>query len=325
MKILNIPLYFLLILSLNSAFALDPPELIILDKQYVSLLTERVTNVWITNVTRLNQEYIAELNRNIKEATTKGNLPLVMALENEIKGIQSKTPLPLDEENTLMPLKTLRPIYYKEIAKQEQQKANNQLEILTPYIARLIMLESTLTKANRLVDAKAVLIYRESLSKEKSNNSRSLLDEMDWKGLIPLDKDGAAFVLKSNKTESPKLKTRASFTPPFTITVRFIPSSIETRIYWGNGQFIFGWENMPKQIRIHSPLTFDFTPFNGQAPKAGKECVVEAVFDTNKLTISINGRKFYTEKADFKSLNTPIAIGPVSGNSLKLISFDIIQ
>ncbi len=60
-------------------------------------------------------------------------------------------------------LKKLRTIYREQLAGLETQREANAAELIAPYTARLQELEATLTKGDRIADAKLVMDYRNGL------------------------------------------------------------------------------------------------------------------------------------------------------------------
>ena len=141
----------------------EPPELVVLRQQYEKLLADRVTKIYDDGVRQLNDSYVGGVDRSIAEAKAAGDLQLVLALETEKKSISHNEAFPTDDTQAVAPLKKLRPIYRIQLAKLDEQRATAQLALITPYVAKLKQVEATLTKADRVEDAKAVLGYRESL------------------------------------------------------------------------------------------------------------------------------------------------------------------
>ena len=150
----------LLVTSLSAA---EPAELLLLRQQYEKLLSDRVTKIYDEGVRRLNDSYVGGVDRSIADAKTTGDLQLVLALEAEKKSISHSEAFPADDAQAVAPLKKLRPIYRTQLAKLDDQRTAGQLALVTPYIAKLKQLEATLTKSDRVEDAKTVLGYRESL------------------------------------------------------------------------------------------------------------------------------------------------------------------
>lgn len=157
----------------------------------------------------------------------------------------------------------------------------------------------------------------------KSGKAQSLLGTMTWTGSVPVAADGSGVMLQSAAREEPRYQSKESFTPPFTLTVRFAPIARETRFYYGNGLFIFGWDNDPTQTRVHSPLTHSPKAFPNRAPKPGKEIEFVMKVGAKRMTASLGGAQFYTETGDFSKLGSPIEIGPCFGNKVKIVSLSI--
>lgn len=140
-----------------------PPELTSLQQQYDKLTGERVTSIYEAGLTELNSSYLASLNRSMADAKARGQLPLVLALDEEVKRIAARESIPADTPQTPETLKNLRVSYRAQVARLDAQRASNTLTLLTPYAARLKQLEAALTKADRIADAKAVMDHREKL------------------------------------------------------------------------------------------------------------------------------------------------------------------
>ena len=148
----------------------EPPELVVLRQQYEKLLADRVTKIYDDGVRQLNDSYVGGVDRSIAEAKAAGDLQLVLALETEKKSISHNEAFPTDDTQAVAPLKKLRPIYRIQLAKLDEQRATAQLALITPYVAKLKQVEATLTKSDRVDDAKTVLGYRESLGGSPSVN-----------------------------------------------------------------------------------------------------------------------------------------------------------
>ena len=101
---------------LNSSFdilhAAPPPELTVLRQQYDKILAERVTAPFDASLSELNTKFTTALDKAAADAQKAGNLPAVLAIEDDKKRITGKLPLPdTDDEQTPDSLKTLRTIY----------------------------------------------------------------------------------------------------------------------------------------------------------------------------------------------------------------------
>jgi len=145
---------------LNAAPA---PELALLQRLYAGQLAERVTGPYEAALAQLNAGYSSGLDRAITEAKKGGDLDLVIALEDEKQRLVDKAPLPEIAEETPADLKRLRPIYLTALAKRVEERTENHNELLPGYTERLKELEVTLTKADRVGEAKEVKAYREGL------------------------------------------------------------------------------------------------------------------------------------------------------------------
>ena len=158
---------FSLLFALSSPLpaAPPPPELTVLRTQYEKVLAERVTAPFDAALADLNGKYTGGLDRAIAEAKQAGDLKAVLAIEAEKKRLADKLPIP-DEDDDATPaaLKKLRPIYREQWKKLDAQRTANHGAILPAYTARLQSLEATLTKGDRVDEAKDVMLYREGLA-----------------------------------------------------------------------------------------------------------------------------------------------------------------
>lgn len=151
---------------LHSSFvihAAPPPELTVLRQQYDKAYAERVTAVFDASKAALDAKFTTALENAIATAKTSGDLPTVLAIQGDKKAIEAKQDLPADTDTTPAALKTLRGIYREHLAKLAEQRTANTAALITPYAAKLQQLEATLTKADRVEEAKEVMDYRVGL------------------------------------------------------------------------------------------------------------------------------------------------------------------
>ena len=154
---------FVIVHSTFVIHAAPPPELTVLRQQYDKVVAERVTAVHEANVATLDAKFTTALDNAIATAKSAGDLPTVLAIQGDKKLLAEKQPLPADDDQTPEPLKKLRAIYRDQLAKLTEQKTANATALLTPYAAKLQALEATLTKNDRVDEAKEVMDYRVSL------------------------------------------------------------------------------------------------------------------------------------------------------------------
>ncbi len=143
--------------------AAPPPELTVLRQQYDKAYAERVTAVFEANKAALDAKFTTALDNAITTAKASGDLPTVLAIQEDKKAIEAKQDLPADTDSIPATLKTLRSIYREQLAKLTEQRTANTTALLTPYAAKLQQLEATLTKNDRVEEAKEVMDYRISL------------------------------------------------------------------------------------------------------------------------------------------------------------------
>lgn len=154
----------LLVACCIAVHAAPPPELTSLQQQYAFAVAERVTIPYETGIEALNAKFLVALTNAGEEAKKAGKLPDALAIEEDKKLISSKQPLPeKDDETTPASVKKLHAVYRLESAKLAQQRLAAHAALLPAYTAKLKELESTLTKGDRLAEAKEVMLYREGL------------------------------------------------------------------------------------------------------------------------------------------------------------------
>jgi len=146
-----------------------PPELAALDAQFLALQSERVTGPYEAGVESLLAGYLERLKKLIAEEKAAGHLDGVVALDAEQEQVVFKGAVPeTDEEATPANLKALRAIYREAHAKLVATRAENLKALTGPLSARLVEMEATLTKADRVADALVVREYREALGEENT-------------------------------------------------------------------------------------------------------------------------------------------------------------
>jgi hypothetical protein len=91
--------------------AAPPPELTVLRQQYDKAFAERVTAVFDASKAALDAKFTTALDNAIATAKAAGDLPTVLAIQEDKKAIEAKQDLPADTDTTPAALKTLRTIY----------------------------------------------------------------------------------------------------------------------------------------------------------------------------------------------------------------------
>ena len=137
-----------------------PPELTVLRQQY----EKAVTVPHEAAVSDLNAKFTTALGNAVTAAKQAGKLEEVLAIQEDQKRLADKLPLPDDDEKTPEGLKKLRAIYRDQLSKLEAQRSANHTALLPAYTAKLKDLEASLTKADRIEEAKEVMTYREGLA-----------------------------------------------------------------------------------------------------------------------------------------------------------------
>ena len=142
----------------------EPAELGALRLQYEVKLEERVNAPYKAARDGLEEHFGTALDRAAEKAKKDGNLDEVLAIQDEKKRLAEGLPIPdSDEEGTPQSLRKLRNIYHEQLEKITGQRATRQAELLAPHLDALKRLETELTVADRIRDAKQVRSYRTSL------------------------------------------------------------------------------------------------------------------------------------------------------------------
>lgn len=161
------PLLLTFVILNSSAVTLraaPPPELTVLRQQYDKVITERVTAPFDASLASLNTKFIAALSNAVTTAKQAGKLDDVLAIQDDLKRLTEKIPIPDDTDTTPEALKTLRAIYRGQLAKLEEARTANHRALLPAYTAKLTELEATLVKNDRIDEAKELRTYREGLA-----------------------------------------------------------------------------------------------------------------------------------------------------------------
>lgn len=143
--------------------ASPPPEFAILRDQYDRNYAEQVTAPFEANKAVLDGKFTAALDSAIATAKAAGDLPTVLAIQDDKKRLAEKMPIPDDDDKTPEALKRLRAIYREQLAKLTEQRTANTAALLKPYSAKLHALEVTLTKVDRVAEAKWIMDYRQGI------------------------------------------------------------------------------------------------------------------------------------------------------------------
>ena len=155
---------FMAVANVSAADTPLPPELAALDAQFVALQSERVAGPFDEGLKKLISGYLERLKTMIAEEQASGNLDGIVALETEQEFVVFKGIVPeIDDGKTPEKLKAMRGIYREAHTKLVTARAGNLRGLTGPLANRLIQIESELTKAGRIADAKIVRRYREVL------------------------------------------------------------------------------------------------------------------------------------------------------------------
>ena len=164
MKVRSLLLLFVILQSaLVFLLAAPPPELTVLRQQYEQSYAERVITVHEASVSALNVKFTAALDTASTAAQQAGKLDDVLAIQEDKKRLAENLAIPADDEKTPETLKKLRTIYREQVRKLEDARAAAIATLLPGYQTKLQDLETMLTKAGRIEEAKELRVYREGL------------------------------------------------------------------------------------------------------------------------------------------------------------------
>ncbi len=140
-----------------------PPELGLLDSQFQKQVAETVTAPFEADVVQLNDSYLTILDGEMAKYPYARQVLLA-----ERKLVTDKQPIPaIDDKQTNQVLKSVRLAYHSNYARLEADRAKNIKPLTDHMVTQLMELESSLTKKNRVDDAKAVRDYREALAQSR--------------------------------------------------------------------------------------------------------------------------------------------------------------
>ncbi len=136
------------------------------DAQWQASLKRDVTDVHLTELEKLKQQYVAALEAAVTKASTAGDLDGAVALRNEEKRFAGTNLLPeQDETADAATVKQIRAAVRAQIAKLEKETAARTKALHTKYDAYLGDAQTRLTKAQRIEDALLVKAKREEVAK----------------------------------------------------------------------------------------------------------------------------------------------------------------
>jgi serine/threonine protein kinase/formylglycine-generating enzyme required for sulfatase activity len=154
-----------------------PPELAALDTQFKALEKERVTVPYEGALAKLNNGYLASLQKAMEGEKAAGRQSALPDLEAEQKRLaaegSSATAVLHDEDEATAPLvlRNLRTIWRTEHAKLLAARAASLKALVDPLETRLAALEAEFAKANRQADSTKVRTHRDGLGKSLAEAS----------------------------------------------------------------------------------------------------------------------------------------------------------
>ena len=135
------------------------------DEQWQATLKRDVTDVHLTELEKLKQQYVASLEAAVTKASAAGDLDGAVALRNEEKRFAGTNLFPEQDEATdAATVKQIRVAVRAQIAKLEKDTAVRTKALHAKYDAYLGDAQARLTKAQRLEDALLVKAKREEVA-----------------------------------------------------------------------------------------------------------------------------------------------------------------
>ncbi len=135
------------------------------DEQWQAVFKRDVTDVHLTELEKLKQQYVAALEAAVTKASSAGDLDGAVALRNEEKRFAGTNLLPEQDEATdSATVKQIRAAVRAQIAKLEKDTAARTKALHAKYDAYLADAQSRLTKAQHLEDALLVKAKRDEVS-----------------------------------------------------------------------------------------------------------------------------------------------------------------
>ena len=136
------------------------------DEQWQATLKRDVTDVHLTELEKLKQQYVASLEAAVTKASGAGDLDGAVALRNEEKRFAGTNLFPEQDEATdAATVKQIRAAVRAQIAKLEKDTAARTKALHVKYDAFLADAQARLTKVQRLEDALLVKAKREEVAR----------------------------------------------------------------------------------------------------------------------------------------------------------------
>ena len=134
--------------------------------------------------------------------------------------------------------------------------------------------------------------------------------------MLPIDhprvtREPDGLVLIPTSPPNPYLKSKGTFSPPLVIRTRAKTNAREIRLYCGGGLVILNWEDNPSELRVHDILTGQpiGVPGRGLIRPNQWHDIVWTISDTG-MTLSVDGFVRFQNRANYRSLNAWVGIGP---------------
>ena len=136
------------------------------DEQWQAALKRDVTDVHLTELEKLKQQYVAALDAAATKASAAGDLDGVVALRNEEKRFAGTNFFPAQDEATdAATVKQIRAVVRVQIAKVEKDTAVRTKALHAKYDAFLADAQTRLTKVQRIEDALLIKAKRAEVAK----------------------------------------------------------------------------------------------------------------------------------------------------------------
>lgn len=146
----------------------EVPELATLRRGYVASIEKQVTTPAEAKREKLNQSFLAAIDRKIASATNAGDLGPILGLRSMKQSIQAKGTIPSQDPRGAQPaVIQLSGVYRKERLELEEAERTARAQMAAVYHRTLKELEGGLVKERRIDDAIKVKEVREEFEKDK--------------------------------------------------------------------------------------------------------------------------------------------------------------
>ena len=319
------------------------------DAQWQAVCKRDVSDVHLTELEKLKQQYVASLEAAVTKASGAGDLDGAVALRNEEKRFAGTNLFP--EQNDAADaasVKQIRAAIRAQIARLDKDTAARTKALHAKYDQVLAQAQTQLTQRQRIDDALLVKAKRAEIAASWITPAIAAAAENPGPATIPAvagQRPGpprtngvsAEFVehisaLTNGKTGIPLLlkkndmiTTKAAFKPPVEILVEAKTNSTNLRLSYAADQIIFNWEMARNELRI------DGGPANKMHQKTGgliptnKYVLVRWVVTPNRQSIYVDGELRFEHRGDYSGIDKPVSVFSAKGSEVAVKSIKVKQ